>query len=197
MLSALHTLHIASRVCFGVLWLLTFPITRSIHVDYAMSTGNQSVSGRSWSGGADGAVVQMGRWCRWNGGADGNTPNGFLIFEKNFTGFVGPPSPSTLCAGPAYPHRSIQPSQPGQPGEPGEPGEPPGARALTLAGALRKWTSTAHSLEAPRLAKLGKIIRRPARQEPLQHAPYSGAPSKGLFPGALSPPVLASTRFGS
>ena len=54
----------------------------------------------------------MERWCRWNGGADGadgNTPNGFSIFEKNFTGFVGPPSPSTLCAGPAYPHRSIQP----------------------------------------------------------------------------------------
>ena len=54
-------------------------------------------------------MEQMERWCRWNGGADGNTPSGFLIFEKNFTGFVGPPSPSTLCAGPAYPHRSIQP----------------------------------------------------------------------------------------
>jgi len=31
----------------------------SIHVDHAMSTGNQLVSGRSWSGGAAGAVVQM------------------------------------------------------------------------------------------------------------------------------------------
>ena len=86
-----------SSVCFA------FPILQSvaryhgtsIHVDHAMSTGNQSVNGR--------------RWSRWNGGADGNTPNGFLIFEKIFTGFVGPPSPSTLCAGPAYPHRSIQP----------------------------------------------------------------------------------------
>jgi hypothetical protein len=60
---------------------------------------------------ADGTVVQMERWCRWNGGADGNTPSGFLIFEKkNFTGFVGPPSPSTLCAGPAYPP-SIDPAR--------------------------------------------------------------------------------------
>ena len=31
----------------------------SIHVDHAMSTGNQSVNGRRWNGGADGAVVQM------------------------------------------------------------------------------------------------------------------------------------------
>ena len=38
---------------------------------------------------------------------------------------------------------------------------------------------------------------RPARQAPLQRAPYSGAPSKGLFPGETVPPVLASTRFGS
>ena len=55
----------------------------SIHVDHAMSTGNQSVNGRRWNGGADGAdgtVVQMERWCRWNGGADGNTPNGFFDF---------------------------------------------------------------------------------------------------------------------
>ena len=27
-------------------------------------------------------MEQMERWCRWNGGADGNTPNGFSIFEK-------------------------------------------------------------------------------------------------------------------
>jgi hypothetical protein len=31
MLSALHTLPIASRVCFGVLWLLTFPINQKSH----------------------------------------------------------------------------------------------------------------------------------------------------------------------
>ena len=111
----------------------------SIHVDHAMSTGNQSVSGRRWNGGADGTVVQMERWCRWNGGADGNTPNGFLIFEKNFTGFVGPPSPSTLCAGPAYPHRSIQPREPRQPRQPREPREPgisssPGSAAARAPG---------------------------------------------------------------
>ena len=37
----------------------------SIHVDHAMSTGNQSVNGRRWNGGADGTVAQMERWCRW------------------------------------------------------------------------------------------------------------------------------------
>jgi hypothetical protein len=30
-----------------------------------MSTGNQSVNGRRWNGGADGTVVQMEWWCRW------------------------------------------------------------------------------------------------------------------------------------
>ena len=150
-----------------------------------------------WNGGADGTVVQMERWCRWNGGADGNTPNGFLILKKIFTGFVGPPSPSTLCAGPAYPHRSIQPGMNQWERAARAARGARAAQALTLAGALRKWTSTAQSPEAPRLAKLGKITRRPARQEPLQHAPYSEAPSMGLFPGALSPPVSASTRFGS
>ena len=37
-------------------------------------------------------MEQLERWCRWsrwNGGADGNTPNGFLIFEKNFHGVRG------------------------------------------------------------------------------------------------------------
>ena len=129
-----------------------------------------------WNGGADGAVVQMERW---NGGADGNTPSGFLIFEKNFTGFVGPPSPSTLCAGPAYPHRSIQPGMnqwergargardqqlPRQPGEPGEPG---GAQAAQAApghpinsGCRVSPRASAHSRIA--LALLGDAARSSA-----------------------------------
>ena len=79
----------------------------------------------------------MERWRRWNGGADGNTPNGFLIFEKIFTGFVGPPSPSTLCAGPAYPP-SIDPARhesmgTGSPREPRLPRQHPGAQAAQAA----------------------------------------------------------------
>jgi hypothetical protein len=149
----------------------------SIHVDHAMSTGNQSVNGRRWNGGADGAVVQMERW---NGGADGNTPNGFLIFEKIFTGFVGPPSPSTLCAGPAYPP-SIDPAraargargardqqqpgissspgsaaardqqQPREPGEPGEPGREPGSPyKFRVGGQPTGFSPFADRLGAPR-----------------------------------------------
>ena len=83
---------------------------------------------------ADGTVAQMERWRRWNGGADGNTPNGFLIFEKKFHGVRGATvaehAVRRTCLPPSIDparHESMgtgSPREPREPGEPGEPGEP-------------------------------------------------------------------------
>ena len=141
------------------------PHTRSIHVDHAMSTGNQSVNGRRWNGGADGTVVQMEQMeiHQWVF---------FLIFEKIFTGFVGPPSPSTLCAGPAYPP-SIDPTRHESMGagsqDQQQPGEPGSAAA-----------------QAAQAARAARISSSPGSQDQQQPGDTNGNP---LFAVADTKPV--------
>ena len=77
--------------------------------------------------------MQMERWRRWS---RWKYTQWVLIFEKIFTGFVGPPSPSTLCAGPAYPHRSIQPGMNQWERAAREPSSSPGQPGSAAAGAI-------------------------------------------------------------
>ena len=122
----------------------------------------------------------MERWCRWNGGADGNTPNGFSIFEKIFHGVRGatvaehavrrtclPPSidptrhESMGAGSPGCPGSPREPRLPRLPRQPGEPGDQPinsGCRVSPRASAhsrislLLRGDAARSSADAPRAA---------------------------------------------